>query len=187
MERKTFGVPIMQHQAVAFMLAEMKMGIDASRWLTLRAAYELDQGRRPTFYASMAKAFAADHAMKTTTDAVQIFGGNGATTLLTCFKSDQALVGTGNCGTLKRVDLLLSHFATGYNCDYPVEKLMRDCKIFQICKCGVEAFDPVCCLLKVANNASSRLFTSRYTDEGTSQIQRHIVSQAIAEQAKSMM
>lgn len=79
MERKTFGVPIMQHQAVAFMLAEMKMGIDASRWLTLRAAYELDQGRRPTFYASMAKAFAADHAMKTTTDAVQIFGGNGAT------------------------------------------------------------------------------------------------------------
>lgn len=59
------------------MLTEMEMGIQASRWLTMRAAWELDQGRRPTYYASIAKAFAADHAMKCTTDAVQVFGGNG--------------------------------------------------------------------------------------------------------------
>ena len=77
LERKTFGVPIIGHQAVSFMLADMKMGIEASRWLTLRSAWELDQGRRPTFFASMAKGFAADHAMKCATDAVQIFGGNG--------------------------------------------------------------------------------------------------------------
>ena len=129
MERKTFGVPIMRHQAVAFMLAEMKMGIDASRWLTLRAAYELDQGRRPTFYASMAKAFAADHAMKTTTDAVQIFGGNGERGRRAWARGGSAGASPLSLTSVRR----MFRVPPGYNCEYPVEKLMRDCKIFQIC------------------------------------------------------
>ncbi|EDQ85008.1 uncharacterized protein MONBRDRAFT_29714 [Monosiga brevicollis MX1] len=77
LERKTFGVPIAKHQAVAHMLADMEINTQAARWLTLRGAWELDQGRPPTFYASQAKAFAADNAIRCARDAVQIFGGNG--------------------------------------------------------------------------------------------------------------
>lgn len=96
MERKTFGVPLARHQAVAFMLAEMAMGIETSRLAWMRAAWEIDQGRRNTYYASIAKAWAGDVANKCASDAVQIFGGNG------------------------------------FNSEYPVEKLMRDAKIYQI-------------------------------------------------------
>mmetsp|Transcript_44554 Transcript_44554/g.115866 ORF Transcript_44554/g.115866 Transcript_44554/m.115866 type:complete len:414 (-) Transcript_44554:122-1363(-) len=96
LERKTMGQNIASHQAVAFMLADMAIAIEGSRLMTQRAGYEIDQGRRNTYYASLAKCYAADMAMKTATDAVQIFGGNG------------------------------------FNTEYPVEKLMRDAKIFQI-------------------------------------------------------
>ncbi|XP_067004277.2 medium-chain specific acyl-CoA dehydrogenase, mitochondrial [Anabrus simplex] len=95
-ERKTFGVPINNHQAVAFMLANMAIGVETARLAWMRAAWEVDQGRRNTYYASVAKAYAADVANKCATDAVQIFGGNG------------------------------------FNTEYPVEKLMRDAKIYQI-------------------------------------------------------
>jgi acyl-CoA dehydrogenase len=95
-ERKTMGVPIAKHQAIAFMIAEMAMNIEAARLLVQKAAFEIDNGRRNTLYASMAKAFAADAAHKIASDAVQIFGGYG------------------------------------YNAEYPVEKLLRDSKIFQI-------------------------------------------------------
>ena len=78
------------------MIADMAMGIEASRLLVHKAAYEIDQGRKNTLYASMAKAFAGDHANKVAADSVQIFGGNG------------------------------------FNTEYPVEKLMRDAKIYQI-------------------------------------------------------
>jgi acyl-CoA dehydrogenase len=71
-------------------------GIEASRGLVYKSAFEIDQGRKNTLYASMAKMFAADHANKCAADAVQIFGGNG------------------------------------FNTEYPVEKLMRDAKIYQI-------------------------------------------------------
>jgi acyl-CoA dehydrogenase len=64
-----------------------------SRW---KAASVIDSGERNTKYAAMCKAFAADMAMKVTTDAVQVFGGYG------------------------------------YSAEYPVEKLMRDAKIYQI-------------------------------------------------------
>eukprot|EP00300_Choanocystis_sp_HF-7_P018820 c20149_g1_i1.p1 GENE.c20149_g1_i1~~c20149_g1_i1.p1 ORF type:complete len:418 (+),score=97.53 c20149_g1_i1:37-1290(+) len=77
LERKTFGVPIVQHQAVAFMLADMEVGTHMGRLMVRRAAWEMDQGRRPTYYASMAKKFAGAHVMKATTDCVQIFGGAG--------------------------------------------------------------------------------------------------------------
>ncbi|NXM56270.1 ACADM protein, partial [Illadopsis cleaveri] len=96
LERKTFGKPIVEHQAVAFLLAEMAMKVELARLGYQRAAWEVDAGRRNTFYASIAKAFAGDVANQVATDAVQIFGGNG------------------------------------FNTEYPVEKLMRDAKIYQI-------------------------------------------------------
>lgn len=59
-------------QAVAFMLADMAIGVEAARLLTLKSAYEIDQGRRNTYWASVAKAFAADHCNKVVSDAVQV-------------------------------------------------------------------------------------------------------------------
>jgi acyl-CoA dehydrogenase len=112
LERKTMGQPIAMHQAIAFMLADMATGIEASRMLTYKSAWLRDQGLPNTHMASMAKAFAADHCNKVVTDAVQVFGG------------------------------------AGFNTEYPVEKLMRDAKIYQIY-------------------------------EGTSQIQRLIISRAM--------
>ena len=96
MSRKTFGVPIAAHQGISFMIADMAKDIEAARLLVQRAAWEIDQGRRNTKYAAIAKAFAADIAMRIATDAVQVHGGYG------------------------------------YSTEYPVEKLMRDAKIYQI-------------------------------------------------------
>ena len=76
-ERSTFGKPLMQHQAISFMIAEMATKIDAARLLTWRAAKKVDSGERNTLEASHAKRFAADIAMEVTTDAVQVFGGYG--------------------------------------------------------------------------------------------------------------
>lgn len=76
-ERVQFGKPIIQHQAVAFMLADMATQIDAARLLAWRAAWLADQGVPCTQQASMAKVYAADTAMRVTTDAVQILGGYG--------------------------------------------------------------------------------------------------------------
>jgi acyl-CoA dehydrogenase len=97
-ERVTFDVPIAMHQGVSFLIADMAAEIEASRLLVWQAAWMLDQGwgRKATLYSSFAKRFAADTAMKVTTDAVQVFGGYG------------------------------------YMKEYPVEKLMRDAKLFQI-------------------------------------------------------
>jgi acyl-CoA dehydrogenase len=78
-QRVQFDVPIANHQAVQFMLADMAIGIDAARLLVWRAASMADQGLRNTREAAIAKAFAADAAMKVTTDAVQIYGGMGYT------------------------------------------------------------------------------------------------------------
>ena len=79
-----------------FLLAEMAMKVELARLAYQRAAWEADAGRRNTFFASIAKAFAADVANQAAADAVQIFGGSG------------------------------------FNSEYPVEKLMRDAKIYQI-------------------------------------------------------
>lgn len=95
-ERKTMGKPIVQHQAISFMLAEMASKVELARLMTYKSAWMIDNGERNTYYASIAKLFAGDAANQNATDAVQIHGGNG------------------------------------FNCDYPVEKLMRDAKIFQI-------------------------------------------------------
>src|ERR1700730_6802620 len=76
-ERVQFGVPIAMHQAVQFMIADMATDIEAARLLTWKSAFMLDQGQRNTLVSSHAKRFAADSAMKVTTDAIQIYGGYG--------------------------------------------------------------------------------------------------------------
>jgi butyryl-CoA dehydrogenase len=76
-ERKSFGVPIGQHQMVQWMLADMATGIEAARLLTLRAASLKDRGEAYGPQAAMAKLFAAEMAMRVATDAVQIHGGYG--------------------------------------------------------------------------------------------------------------
>ena len=72
MERKTFGVPIAKHQLVMAMIADMAIGIETARLAWMRASWEIDQGKRNTYYASIAKAYAADLANKCATDAVQV-------------------------------------------------------------------------------------------------------------------
>jgi acyl-CoA dehydrogenase len=95
-ERVQFGQPIAMNQGVNFLIADMATEIEAARLLVWQASWLHDQGQRATLQSSYAKRFAADTAMKVTTDAVQIFGGYG------------------------------------YMKEYPVEKLMRDAKLFQI-------------------------------------------------------
>nr|CAI5840330.1 unnamed protein product [Callosobruchus analis] len=116
-ERKTFGLPIIQHQAVAFILADMAIGIETARLAWMKAAWDVDQGKRNSYMAAIAKCHASEVANKCAADAVQIFGGNG------------------------------------FNKEYPVEKLMRDAKILQIY-------------------------------EGTSQIQRMIISRLLLDETK---
>jgi acyl-CoA dehydrogenase len=77
LERKTFGVPIAEHQMVQAMIAEMGIKYEATRLLVLKAAWQIDQGGRNSLVASYSKAFGADSAMQVATDAVQVFGGNG--------------------------------------------------------------------------------------------------------------
>lgn len=69
--------PIANHQAIAFMLADMAIGVEAARNLVWKAAWLRDQGKRNTYWASIAKAYASEVANKNAADAVQIFGGNG--------------------------------------------------------------------------------------------------------------
>ncbi|HSL31326.1 MAG TPA: acyl-CoA dehydrogenase family protein [Anaerolineales bacterium] len=77
-EREAFGVKIAQKQAIAFMLAEMRTEIEASRLLTWEAAWKLDTGKEDAFVeAYLAATGAADMAMIVTDRAVQILGGHG--------------------------------------------------------------------------------------------------------------
>ena len=77
LERKTFGVPIAEHQMVQAMIAEMGIKYEATRLLVHKSAWQIDQGGRNSLVASYSKAFGADSAMQVATDAVQVFGGNG--------------------------------------------------------------------------------------------------------------
>jgi acyl-CoA dehydrogenase len=76
-ERVQFGVPIAMHEAIQFLIADMATEIEAARLLTWQSAAMLDQRLRNTLQSSHAKRFAADTAMKVTTDAVQVYGGYG--------------------------------------------------------------------------------------------------------------
>jgi alkylation response protein AidB-like acyl-CoA dehydrogenase len=77
--RQTFGHPIIKHQAVAFLLADMDAQTQAAREMYLAAARRKDSGRAFSREASIAKLLATDTAMRSTTDAVQVLGGAGYT------------------------------------------------------------------------------------------------------------
>jgi alkylation response protein AidB-like acyl-CoA dehydrogenase len=111
--REAFGRPLLSQQGVSFKLADGAMEIEAARLLVWRACAAVDRGEDAGLLGSFAKAFAADAAMRVTTDAVQVLGGAGVMR------------------------------------DHPVEKWLRDAKVFQIV-------------------------------EGTSEIQRQIVSTYLA-------
>jgi alkylation response protein AidB-like acyl-CoA dehydrogenase len=77
-ERKQFGKPIFDFQAVQFMLADMAMQIEAARGLTYQAAVKSEREEDDlTFFSAASKCYATDVAMKVTTDAVQVLGGYG--------------------------------------------------------------------------------------------------------------
>ncbi|WP_354357008.1 acyl-CoA dehydrogenase [Pedobacter sp. UYP30] len=76
-ERKTFGKPIAEHQAIAFKLADMATQIEAARMLVYKAAWLKDQGLPYTQAGSMAKLYASKVAMEVTVEAVQVHGGYG--------------------------------------------------------------------------------------------------------------
>ncbi len=120
LKRETFGRPIAKYQAIQFKIANMYKDIEAARLLTYKAAWEGDQGLDNNLSSSIAKAFASDVAMETTTEAIQLFGGYG------------------------------------YIRTNPVEKLFRDAKLFQIY-------------------------------EGTSEIQRIVISRFILKQYQHAM
>jgi acyl-CoA dehydrogenase len=76
-ERIAFGEPIASRQAIAFMLAEMAIEIDATRLMTWEAAWKLDRKEEATKEASLVKSYADDMAIMVTDRAVQILGGHG--------------------------------------------------------------------------------------------------------------
>ena len=77
-ERKQFGKPIFDFQAVHFMLADMAMQIEAARGITYQAAMKSEREESDlTFFSAASKCFATDVAMRVTTDAVQVLGGYG--------------------------------------------------------------------------------------------------------------
>ena len=114
-EREAFGKPIIEHEAVAFRLADMATEIDAARLLVLRAAALRDRGAPCLKEASMAKLFASEMAERVCSAAIQVLGGYG------------------------------------YVSDFPVERIFRDVRVSQIY-------------------------------EGTSDVQRIVISRAIAHQ-----
>jgi len=79
-ERKSFGVPIAQHQAIQFMLADMATELDAARLLAWRAASLKDKGVRHSAESAMAKLYASEMATRVTHKAIQIHGGYGYST-----------------------------------------------------------------------------------------------------------
>lgn len=97
-ERHTMGKPIIEHQAIQIMLADMAIGVETSRQIGHYVARLIDAGdlKEASKVGAMSKCYASDTLMKICTDAVQIFGGYG------------------------------------YSREYPVEKLFRDAKLYQI-------------------------------------------------------
>lgn len=112
-EREAFGKAIIDHQGLGFVLADMAAAVESARATYLSAARRKDAGLPYGIQASVAKLIATDHAMRVTTDAVQVLGG------------------------------------AGYTRDFPVERFMREAKVMQIF-------------------------------EGTNQIQRLVISRALA-------
>ncbi len=78
-QRKQFGRPIAKFQAVQFMLADMKMWLETSRWILYKTAWNKDQGIMDTMTASLSKLYITEVAMKSAHNAIQIHGGYGYT------------------------------------------------------------------------------------------------------------
>jgi alkylation response protein AidB-like acyl-CoA dehydrogenase len=78
-ERQTFGRPIIEHQGLGFVLADMAAAVESARATVLEAARRRDRGLPFSRQASIAKLIATDAAMSVTTDAVQVLGGYGYT------------------------------------------------------------------------------------------------------------
>jgi alkylation response protein AidB-like acyl-CoA dehydrogenase len=78
-ERQTFGQPLIEHQGLAFLLADMEAAVQSARAMVLQAARRKDAGLPYTREAAIAKLVATDNAMRVTTDAVQVLGGYGYT------------------------------------------------------------------------------------------------------------
>jgi len=79
-QRRAFGQPLIEHEAIMFKLAELAMGVEAARLLTYRAAWQVDQGgsdRDIAHYLSIAKATASEVAVRASEEALQILGGYG--------------------------------------------------------------------------------------------------------------
>jgi len=79
-QRKAFGSPLVEHQAIQFMLADAAIQIEASRHLVYHGAWLVDQGkydREHAFYLSIAKTFATEMANRVASDAIQILGAQG--------------------------------------------------------------------------------------------------------------
>jgi butyryl-CoA dehydrogenase len=76
-ERKTFGKPIAQHQAIQFKLADMATKIEASKLLMLSAAHKKERGERTDLEAGMSKLFSAEACIDVVTEALRIHGGYG--------------------------------------------------------------------------------------------------------------
>jgi len=79
-QRETFGKPIIEHQAIQMMIADVAMRIEAARWLTYHACMTVDEGKagkETAHILSIAKAFASETAVEAADKAVQIMGGNG--------------------------------------------------------------------------------------------------------------
>lgn len=115
-DREAFGHPIIEHQGLAFLLAEMAARVESARATYVSAARRRDAGLGYSTQASIAKLVATDNAMAVTTDAVQVLGG------------------------------------AGYTRDFPVERYFREAKAMQIF-------------------------------EGTNQIQKLVISRALARQS----
>jgi butyryl-CoA dehydrogenase len=79
-ERKSFGKPIAEHQAIQFMISDMATDLDAARLLTLRAASMKDKGVRHSMESAQAKLFASEAATRIAHKAIQIHGGYGYST-----------------------------------------------------------------------------------------------------------
>jgi len=122
-QRETFGKPIIEHQGVAFLLADMAAAVESARTTYLSAARLRDQGLPFGTQASIAKLVCTDNAMKVTTDAVQVFGGYG------------------------------------YTRDFPVERYMREAKVMQIFE-GTNQIQRMVISRALARNPGSRVVTA---------------------------
>ena len=119
-DRKTFGVPIGEHQLVKEMIAEMVSDYDAARLLWLRAGWLKNQGKRNTRETSLAKWFATVKSERAASDCVQIHGGNGYSDEYPAgrfFRNSKAAVIYE--GTREIHKIMQADYALGYRQDKP--------------------------------------------------------------------